>query len=63
VVSGTLSADDVIGPAGQGIDPGEWEEIVQAIREGVVYANAHTDLFPGGEIRGQLLTDQRRRRP
>ncbi|HVS01982.1 MAG TPA: CHRD domain-containing protein, partial [Thermoanaerobaculia bacterium] len=63
MVSGTLSAADVIGPEGQGIDPGEWEEIVQAIRQGAVYANVHTDLFPGGEIRGQLRTDQRRQRP
>jgi hypothetical protein len=62
-ISGTLSAIDVIGPAGQGIDLGEWEEVVQAIRDGVVYVNVHTDLFPGGEIRGQLRVDQRRNKP
>lgn len=61
VVTGTASADDVIGPAGQGIAAGEWEEVVRAIRRGVVYANVHSDLFPGGEIRGQLRTDNRRR--
>lgn len=54
VIEGTLSADDVIGPDGQGIAPGEWEEVRRAIREGVVYVNVHTDLFPAGEIRGQL---------
>lgn len=56
VIEGTLSADDVIGPDGQGIDPGEWEEVRRAIAEGAVYVNVHTDVFPGGEIRGQLRT-------
>lgn len=62
-VSGTVSAADVIGPADQGIEPGEFEEVVRAIRDGSVYVNVHSDLFPGGEIRGQLRTDQRRERP
>ena len=60
-VSGTLSAEDVIGPGGQGITAEEWEEVVRAIRRGVVYVNVHTDLHPGGEIRGQLRVDNRRR--
>lgn len=62
-VSGTVSAEDVIGPNGQGIAPEEWEEVKRAIAAGVVYANVHSDLFPGGEIRGQLRVDQRRDRP
>lgn len=28
-----------------------------AMRDGLVYLNVHTDLFPGGEIRGQMLPD------
>lgn len=59
-ITGTVSAADVIGPEGQGISPGEWEEVVRAIRAGVVYVNVHSDLFPAGEIRGQLRTNQRR---
>jgi hypothetical protein len=43
------------------VGPEEWEEIVRAIRDGVVYANVHSSLHPGGEIRGQVLTDNRRR--
>jgi len=62
-ISGTVSAADVIGPAGQGVGPGEWEEVVRAIRKGVAYVNVHTDLFPGGEVRGQLRVDQRRDKP
>lgn len=53
-ITGTLSADDVIGPVPQGIAPGEWEEVKRALRAGKVYANVHSDKFPGGEIRGQL---------
>lgn len=53
-VSGTLSASSVVGPAGQGIAAGEWTEFVAAVRAGYTYANAHTPMFPGGEIRGQV---------
>jgi len=53
-VSGTIVAADVVGPAGQGIAPGEYAELLRAIRAGVTYANVHTDKHPGGEIRGQL---------
>lgn len=60
-ISGTLTAADVIGPTGQGVGPEEWEEILRAIRDGVVYVNVHSDLFPAGEIRGQLRHDNRRR--
>ena len=53
-VTGTITAEDVVGPAGQGIAPGEFEEVLDAIRAGVAYVNVHTATFPGGEIRGQL---------
>jgi hypothetical protein len=56
-VSGTLEAADVIGPVPQGIDPGEFDELVDAIRAGVTYANVHTSKYPGGEIRAQLEGD------
>lgn len=59
-ITGTLTAADVIGPTGQGVGPEEWEEILRAIRRGVVYVNVHSSLHPGGEIRGQLRTDNRR---
>jgi hypothetical protein len=63
-VTGTIDAADVIGPTGQGIAPGQIDELIAAMMSGVTYVNVHTnDLvdppntgpgdFPGGEIRGQ----------
>ena len=53
-VAGTLTASNVITQAGQGISASEFAEVIRAIRGGVAYANLHTDLFPGGEIRGRI---------
>lgn len=51
-VSGVITPAHVVGPAGQGIAPGEFEELLKAIRAGATYANVHTVNRPGGEIRG-----------
>jgi hypothetical protein len=56
VVNGTLTAANVIGPSGQGVDPGEFAELVAAIKAGAAYANVHSTKFPGGELRAQLST-------
>jgi CHRD domain-containing protein len=53
-VQGIIKPEDVVGPTGQGIAPGEWDELVAAMRAGYTYANVHTSAFPGGEIRGQI---------
>ena len=54
MVTGTLTAASVVGPGNQGIGAGELEELVDALRAGIAYANVHTATWPGGEIRGQL---------
>jgi hypothetical protein len=54
VVRGTIRPADVIGPTAQGIDPGEFDELVAAIRAGTTYVNVHSDKYPAGEIRAQL---------
>jgi hypothetical protein len=53
-VTGTVVAADVIGPNNQGIAPGQFDEVIRAMRKGLAYANVHTTNFPTGEIRGQL---------
>ncbi len=53
-LSGTVTAGDVIGPTAQGIAAGEFSELVRAIKAGLAYANVHSNLFPAGEIRGQI---------
>ena len=59
-VSDTIVPADVVGPTAQGIAPGEFAELVAAIRAGRAYANVHSDKFPAGEIRGQINDDNQR---
>jgi hypothetical protein len=60
-VTGTIVPADVVGPAGQGITAGEFQEVIRAIRNGRAYVNVHTDAHPGGEIRGNIKTADSRR--
>ena len=55
-VSGMLqSANMIEGPiVNQGIEPGQFNELIAAIRAGVAYVNVHSSTFLGGEVRGQL---------
>ena len=58
-VSGSFNAGNVIGPVGaQQVTPGDLAAVIDALRNGVAYANVHTSLSPGGEIRGQIGTSQ-----
>ena len=62
-VTGTITPADVIGPASQGIGPGDFAKLIDAIRSGVTYVNVHTPMFPAGEIRGQINNDDQRQVP
>lgn len=53
-VTGVIQESSVVGPTAQGIAPGEFAELVAAIRAGATYVNVHTSKVPSGEIRGQI---------
>jgi hypothetical protein len=53
-VTGTILPTDVVGPSGQGIAAGEFAELLRAMRNGATYVNVHSEMFPTGEIRGNL---------
>jgi hypothetical protein len=63
VVTGTITPADVVGPTNQGILPGDFGKLVDAIRSGVTYVNVHSPQFPAGEIRGQINDDDQRQVP
>jgi hypothetical protein len=51
-VTGTITPADVVPVPTQGVLT--FDDLVEAIREGITYANVHTMRSPGGEIRGQI---------
>jgi hypothetical protein len=57
-VTGTITAANVIAgsQAPQQLAAGDLAAVLSAIRAGAAYANVHTNLSPGGEIRGQIRT-------
>jgi hypothetical protein len=56
-VTGTLSAADVVGIAGQNVTAGDFQAVVDALESDTAYANIHTTKFLAGEIRGQIRHD------
>src|ERR1043165_7311002 len=57
-VKGTITAANVIAgaTATQQLTAGDLAAVISAIHAGAAYANVHTNLSPGGEIRGQIRT-------
>lgn len=60
-ISGTIVAADVspnipatAAARTQGINTGEIDELIKAIRAGATYVNVHSTTWPGGEIRSQI---------
>jgi len=60
-ISGTILAADVspnipatLAARNQGLNTGEIDELIRAIRAGATYVNVHSTTWPGGEIRSQI---------
>jgi hypothetical protein len=58
-VMGTITADNVLPLTGQNVTAKDFDAIEDAITSNTAYVNIHTANFPGGEIRGQLRSDDR----
>ena len=46
------------GAADQGIDPQSLASVLGVIASGETYVNIHSQRWPGGEIRGQVETEE-----
>lgn len=53
-VSGTITAANVLGLAGQNVSAGDFDALTDALNSDTAYANIHTTNFPAGEIRGEI---------
>jgi CHRD domain-containing protein len=57
-VTGVITSANVIqgSMAPQQLSAGDLAAVITALRAGAAYANVHTQVSPGGEIRGQIRT-------
>lgn len=60
-ITGSITAADVSpdipateGARTQGINTGEFDELLRALRAGVTYVNVHSNRWPAGELRAQI---------
>jgi hypothetical protein len=68
-VKGTWTKENVQVIAGQNVQAGDFDALVDALQSNTAYANVHTtsgttpeNAFPGGEIRGQCRSEDREHR-
>lgn len=59
-VDGVLTAAQLVGPSVQGVRPGSFATLVEALRDGLVYVEVRSSKFADGELRAQLQLTSRR---
>ncbi len=57
-VTGIFTSATVVAIAGQNVNAGDFDALVDALNSNTAYANIHTTAFPAGEIRGQISKGQ-----
>lgn len=55
----SAGANPPFGAIGQRIEQGELDELIKAIRAWTAYANVHSAVATGEEIRGQIRASRR----
>ena len=53
-LQGVLEGHRLLGPVGQGVGPGRFPALVDALGLGLVYVDVRSERFEEGEIRGQV---------
>src|SRR5207302_8169960 len=59
-VTGSFSAASVTAIAGQNVNAGDFDALVDALNSNTAYAKIHSTGFHAGEIHGQIRNDNRR---
>ena len=59
-LTGTWTAADVVAVPSQNVTAGDFAGFVRILRVHLGYANVHTTVFPGGEVRGQVSHERDR---
>ena len=59
-IEGDFTANDVLGITAQQLEANNLTKLLAAIRAGKTYVNVHTTTSAAGEIRGQIVDDDRK---
>jgi hypothetical protein len=61
-VTGTWIKDHVVAITNQNVNAGDFNALVAALTSNTAYANIHSTGVPNGELRGQVRSEEHRKR-